>query len=155
MPFLWSMSVDELMADPLLGTRQEVHWEQRDPRSTSELARERITAYFAECPTYNTPSVFVRYQVAPDSIGLLDKLFGRNPIIEDWVFKGDNPGEIIIASFGRKKKRSSTLRLDNYPPPVQCISMTFMFGTHYNKNCVFDWSGGSTRIGVYLREHEQ
>ena len=140
------MSVDELMTDEILGRKNQVTWEQRDKRSVPEVARERISKYFSECPDYNTPSVFVRYQVSPEGLGFWNRLRRRNPVFEDWVFQGENDG-IKVTSWGGGKNGKSPAHLDDYLTHAQSIELTFMFGTHYNGNCVIDWNAGSSRIG--------
>ena len=139
------MTVDELMTDEVLG-KQHVVWEYRDNRSLPEVAREKISRYFSECSDYNTPAVFVKYQVSPEGLGFWDRLRGRSPIFENWIFQGED-GEIKVLSCGSRKKGRVPTNLDDYLTNAYCVSLTFTFGSHYNGNCVVEWNAGSSKVG--------
>jgi|SRR3989344_7996069 len=140
------MSIDELMAHPY-GRKTPVSWEQRDDRSVPEIAREKISKYFSECSKYNIPSVFVTYQINPKELGFFDRLFGRNPVFEEWIFQGDK-GEIKICPWNGRKTGKKPIYLEDYLMHIQCVRLTFMFGSHDNGNCIIDSNSSSSRIGV-------
>ena len=122
-------------------------WESRDPRNVPEIARERISKYFSETDG-NVPTIFVRYQVSAEGLRFLDRLLGRRPIFEDWISQKVDGG-INIVTWGRKKEKIACL--DDYLTHSQCVSLTFMYGSHYNGNCVIEWDSGSSRIGKVSR----
>lgn len=146
------MAIDDLMTDEIMGRKTPVIFEQRDSRSAGEVARERLVTYFANCPTYNTPSVFVRYQLSSEGLGFWDRLRGRSPIMENWLFP-DGQGGIRVSSLGNRKLREKTL-FEDYLPHAQSVHLTFLFGSHYNGDCVVDWNGGSSRIGRTIRRDQ-
>ncbi len=139
------MGIDKLMTD---GTGREIKvvWQQRDHRSVPEVARERISRYFAECPKGNVPSVFVRYRLSQEKLGWWDRLWRRNYVFDEQIFPGENEKEIRTSLFDILDEKPP-INLDDYLMHAQWVCLTFMFGTRYNHNCVVEWNGGSSRVG--------
>ncbi len=148
------MSVDDVMTEELLGEKRQIRWQQRDPRKVEEVARGKIEEYFAEDLSDYTPSVFVQYLIEPEKLRIWDRVIGRSPIFEDWIFQGGRRGEITISAFGRKKEESQ-VKLGEYLANSQRVLLTFMFGTRYNNNCIIDCYEEISRIGVIVKEEKE
>lgn len=139
------MGLDDLLTCDITGKKSEVKWEERLQKSVPQAAREQISRYF-EGVDYNSKSIYLTYQIDPKKLGFWDKLFNRNPVFEDWISENRHMKEISITSFSRTII-SPFMKIEHYLADALCVRMTFMFGSHYNGNCIIDSNLGSTRIG--------
>jgi len=146
------MSIGEVTKE-ILGRKVKVLWKQRDSRSVPEVARERIQQYFSNCSVYNTLSIFIRYETSVKDLGLWTRLHGRKPIFEEWVFQRERGSDKIeVIRWNSRKEGKATVNLADYLNGARCVSLNFMFGSHYNGNCVIEWDEGLSRIGKLQEE---
>ncbi len=137
------MAIENLLSFIYL-CHPNVVWQQHNKKRIGEVAREKILNYFTTAPSYNTPSVFVSYQLKPQERSLWDKISKRHRIIEDWIFKKEE--SFSITPFGRDDKTLTSL--DNYLEKAQCVYLGFLFGTHDLGNLILDQNLTTTRIGI-------
>lgn len=122
---------------------EKVTWQQRNQRSVAEIARELIRQHL-DGIDYNTPSVFVRYRLDRNSLGLWDRIRRRDPLFEDWVFQGESHGSIKVLS----QRSSSSMNLSDYLNNSVYAHLSYQIGSHHGGNCVLEANSGSTRIGI-------